>query len=389
MSLVNVIIIFGSFVGVVLISTILKKVYYKLVLKKRYFLFPKMNTKGIANVAMVIAIATAILLLLTIISSGLFAILFRAYPGWRVTIESALIKIGGLCFGPIIGMFVGLGTDLLSVTLTAGMFHYGYCVAAVLYGLLAGLISSIKNITNSRKLYFHLCMFLLLTLSFVIQFLYFNFMIDFNDTSITTIPGALTIQILGINISFELWVINLFIGIVFLASVVVMWFIIAREDRYEIIFACQNGFRRVNIFYTHAMYRKFFKGGKNIQDGSNKFLQWNYSNIDKRARMMKKSNELKDKISKRSSSNSIQFLAVLTCVIVSENLIGTILIPTFDVQFSALNLGYWLAWRLLTMVPSILLNIAILYPIYKIIVRNMHYNYVENVSEDISVPLYS
>jgi LytS/YehU family sensor histidine kinase len=202
--LLNIAIIFGSFASFIFLSVILKKIYYRLVLKKRYFIFPKMNTKGIANVAMVIAIATAILLLLTIISSGLFGILFRAYPGWRVNIESILIKIGGLCFGPIIGLFVGFGTDLLSVALTAGMFHYGYCIAAGLFGLLAGLVSSIKSISGNRKVVFHLCVFLLLILSFAIQFFFFNFMVDINDSKITDTPGAISLAILGINISFKM-----------------------------------------------------------------------------------------------------------------------------------------------------------------------------------------
>jgi hypothetical protein len=79
--LAQVLIIFGSFIAVVFLYIISKKIFYRLVLKKRLYIFPRINTKGIANVAMTIAIATAILLLLTIISSGLLGILFRAYPG--------------------------------------------------------------------------------------------------------------------------------------------------------------------------------------------------------------------------------------------------------------------------------------------------------------------
>jgi hypothetical protein len=77
----DVLAIFGSFLLVIFVSLFCKKIYYRLVYRKRYFIFPKMNTKGITNTAMTIAIATAILLLLTIISSGLLGVLFRAYPG--------------------------------------------------------------------------------------------------------------------------------------------------------------------------------------------------------------------------------------------------------------------------------------------------------------------
>jgi LytS/YehU family sensor histidine kinase len=90
---------------------------------------------------MIISIAIAILLLLTSITGGFLAIFFRSYPGFRISIESILIKIGGLCFGPIIGMFIGAVTDLLSIFLTAGMFHYGYFLAAIFFGFFSGIIN--------------------------------------------------------------------------------------------------------------------------------------------------------------------------------------------------------------------------------------------------------
>jgi uncharacterized protein (DUF983 family) len=214
-------------------------------------------------------------------------------------------------------------------------------------------------------------------------------MVDINDSKITDTPGAISLAILGINISFKMWMINLFLAIVMFGSLITMWFVIGREDRYEIIYSFKMAFRRFNLFYTYTMYRKFFKNGKNIQSGSDKFLKWSYAKIDQHARATKKINLLKMKSEKYYSNNSVNFVAVFTCVVICENLIGTILVPTFDVQFSALNLGYWLALRLVTMVPSTLINLAVLYPIYKIVIRAMHYNYTENTSEDINIPLYS
>jgi LytS/YehU family sensor histidine kinase len=63
-------------------------------------------------------------------------------------IEGILIKLGGLVFGPIIGIFIGGITDIMTVLLTAGMFHYGYFIAALAYGFFAGIV---RNIIVGKK----------------------------------------------------------------------------------------------------------------------------------------------------------------------------------------------------------------------------------------------
>ena len=103
----QVILVFLSIVFVTLFFLLIRKIYYYFVRKQRYYIFPKISVKGITNIAMVISISVATILLLTIVTAGVLAIICRAYPGWRVTIEGILIKIGGLLFGPIIGIFIG------------------------------------------------------------------------------------------------------------------------------------------------------------------------------------------------------------------------------------------------------------------------------------------
>jgi LytS/YehU family sensor histidine kinase len=147
----DTLIIFLALIGCVIFLISLKKIYYRFRLKKRYYIFPKISTKGISNIALVISISAAIILLLTLVTAGFMGILFRAYPGTRVTVEGILIKIGGLLFGPIIGVFIGGVTDLLSIALTAGMFHYGYFISACTYGLLAGFVRSIINISKGKR----------------------------------------------------------------------------------------------------------------------------------------------------------------------------------------------------------------------------------------------
>jgi hypothetical protein len=151
---IHALLIFLAFFIAVIASILVRKFYYFFRYNKRVYVFPRINVKGIANVAMIISIATAVLLLLTFVSGGLLGVMFRAYPGLRVTIEGILIKIGGLLFGPIIGVFIGVTTDLLSVALTAGMFHYGYFLAAIMYGLLSGIVRTILNITEGKQVHF-------------------------------------------------------------------------------------------------------------------------------------------------------------------------------------------------------------------------------------------
>jgi LytS/YehU family sensor histidine kinase len=95
-------------------------------------------------------------------------------------------------------MFVGAVTDLLSVALTAGMFHYGYFIAAILYGLLGGLIRSIINTTKGKQLEFNLISTLVIALIMGLSILFVN-IIDLSNTD-PNINGKFVTQILGMNI---------------------------------------------------------------------------------------------------------------------------------------------------------------------------------------------
>jgi LytS/YehU family sensor histidine kinase len=151
---IDIALIFVSFIIVVLIFSFFVKLYYRIRHNKRYYIFPRIGIKGIANIAMVISIAVAAILLLTLLTAGFLGVIFRAYPGWRIVVEGILIKIGGLLFGPMIGLFIGGCTDLLSIALTSGMFHYGYFIAAVFYGFFAGLIRSLLNFCKKQQVEF-------------------------------------------------------------------------------------------------------------------------------------------------------------------------------------------------------------------------------------------
>jgi LytS/YehU family sensor histidine kinase len=95
-----------------------------------------------------------------------------------------LIKIGGLLFGPIIGIFIGAATDILSVALTAGMFHYGYFIAAMLFGALSGFIRVFINNSkkNIVKLWFYCIAFTLCCTILTDFFIFYQPLTEFNIT---------------------------------------------------------------------------------------------------------------------------------------------------------------------------------------------------------------
>jgi hypothetical protein len=78
---------------------------------------------------------------------------------------------------------------------------------------------------------------------------------------------------------------------------------------------------------------------------------------------------------------------VLVTVLTCEAIIEIFFLPIFDIQFSAIKYDTWFVLRIIMLVPVALLNTAIIYPVYRIISPSMHYDYRNDIIENISVPL--
>ena len=76
----HVVLISLSFIALVFAIGLIKKIVYFLFLKKKSYIFPRISTKGVANIAMIISISTSCILILVFLTGGLFGVLFRAYP---------------------------------------------------------------------------------------------------------------------------------------------------------------------------------------------------------------------------------------------------------------------------------------------------------------------
>ncbi|MEF9984868.1 MAG: hypothetical protein RSA40_00615 [Malacoplasma sp.] len=327
---VTAILIFISFCIVIFIVALVKKIFYKVMFKKRYYIFPRTSIKGITSIAMVIALSVAVLILLVIITSNLVGVLFRAFPGTRITIESILIKIGGLLFGPFIGMFIGMFTDLLSVTLTAGVFHYGYFIAAMCFGLLSGLVRTIILFSSHNKLKFAIYTSLSILLVSILAMLYFGF--------VST--EKLYIPFLPFDIEKE-HIIYVIVSFIFL-SIVSIW-----------------------VFYFMSLKRNNSK-----KKATNKFG--------------------KPSIIKKINLNFFEkYCPVISCIMITEVLVNVLMMPIFDAEISTLTINTWLAIRLLLFVPMVFLNLFIIFPVYAIVSPLVTYDYRKDVVEDASLPLYN
>lgn len=154
MTLTEIILIFSSFIGLLFVILIGKKIYYRLHLKKRFFIIPRVGTNGIANIGMILGLSIAMILFLILVTANIASIVFRLWAGTRILVEGVLIKIGGLLFGPIIGMCLGAAIDILTITYSGGIFHFGYLMSAILFGLIGGLINMLVISTRDKELRF-------------------------------------------------------------------------------------------------------------------------------------------------------------------------------------------------------------------------------------------
>lgn len=377
---IDVIAIFGAFVLATIILLFIKKIYYRLFKKQRYYIFPKMSVKGITNVAMVISISIASILLLTILSAGFMAVIFRAYPGWRSTIEGVLIKIGGLLFGPIIGLFIGAFTDLLTVGITAGMFHYGYFIVAMAYGYFSGLIRTIITLSRKKELSF-------LSLSSLFMALVFSLLLCF--IIFVNNLDVYTIGLFGVDITFRKETLEIIFSCVFVIGFVSLWMLALTLDFWKIAYSFKKFIYDVKYIapiekYKHKLMRKH-----NSQAVADKHIDWVCKTEKKRQLAL---NDL-NKISKKIDFDKITvwfhyFAPVLVTVITCEAIVEVLIMPVFDLDFSTLPYDYWFAFRLLMLCFMTPINIIIIFPIYRIVSPSMKYDYNKDIVESIYIPIH-
>lgn len=375
----EVLLVFAAFVLAIVIAIFCRKMYYRFKYRKRYYIFPRMSVKGIANVAMVVAISVAVILLLTIVTAGIMGVIFRAYPGWRITIEGILIKIGGLLFGPVIGLFVGALTDLLAIALTAGAFHYGYFFAAMCYGLIAGLVRSLWNASKGSTLTFSAYASIAMGLVFAGIAVFISQIPVENNTFV--------IAILGLKLVIPKYLLILVVASGFIACYIVMWIFTIKYSHKKI----RLNFRILWFAIKYRIPLKFIELRTSIKKDKQKYsdlyIKWYSKHAEEFNSKTRQISEDKLKTNEPKGNWFTYFLPVLVMACCSESVIEIFFLPVFDLDFSPLPYDYWIAFRSLEFLFMILLNCLVIFPVYRIVAPSMHYKYQDDLVEDLAKPL--
>ena len=215
MNLLTIVEFLACFIGLLLIIFIAKKIYYRFVLKKKLYLIPRPTTKGIATIGVTLALSIAVVILLILVTADLASVIFRLWSGTRIIVEAILIKIGGLLYGPIIGMCLGAAVDFLCVALTAGVFHIGYFITAIFFGLIGGLIR--KLLTTKKMKYFWFSIYsTIISICLAIATI---FLVYFTNTTQTKFD----VSMLGIEIELTLNQIILIFIVSIILPIIILW----------------------------------------------------------------------------------------------------------------------------------------------------------------------
>ena len=370
----QVTVIFICFVGLVFLISLIKKIYYRVRWHRRYYIIPRIRIKGITNVAMTISMSIAIILLLTFITSGLLGVIFRGYPGVRVLIEGILIQLGGLLFGPFIGLLIGGITDLLTIALTAGMFHPGFFIISLAYGLVAGLFKTasiaFKN-NNFKFAIFGSITFILIT-TLLIVYIYVQQYTSFR------------VQIFSHDFVFSKAVLSIILGATLGVVLIAVWTIMVvlntantklsfLKMKYNILWGCHN----------QSYIRQIKKSGTRA---AIKQARWYTKHCLKMDKAKKEIGFFENQLVTIKNKNSwIDYFVQTTFLVFTICAITNIfLVPYFDVTYSTFEFDYWLAVRTLTYPFISIINLAVIFPIYKVVSGLVKYNYNDDCIENMS-----
>lgn len=341
---------FGILFAMIIVFAFAKKTYFYLIRKKRYYIIPRVSVYGMTNIAMIIAIAVSIIILIMAVTGGLASVLFRAYPGTRVTIEIILIKISGLLFGPIIGVVSGAFIDVLTVALSGGFFHYGYFIAAIITGMLSGLLRVVitfSKISRRNNLFLAIYASVFMAVSAVV-------VVFLIQRILPIATSTLNFNVPGIPAKINIPVVHFFWGLgAFAVLIIVFVWTMYSVWLYKS--------KRYNYALTRFNYRK-------IKHGNHKSSLW-----------------------LNSRKNWYTSLVSVVVLAASATLILNILfLPIFDAEITGQPYPFWLIFRSIIAAPSLfVIDIVVIYPILLTISPIVKYNYEDELVEELNVPLFN
>ena len=437
MTVTQSLILFFVFLAIVFILLFIKKFYYRFYLKKKYNIIPRANTKGITSIGMTVALTVAIVLLLMIVTADVISVIFRAWVGTRIILEGILIKIGGLMFGPIIGLCIGAATDFLTISLTAGVFNIGYFISAAFFGLLGGIIKYIVNISNKDEFKFSLYSTFVFILTGLACFLTIYYLSGDQNLAITY-----SVTVFTLDISLPQWALLLIVEGFLLISIGIVWGLyiyrkihVKRFNRGKLLEETYMNHYNLPILYDinylrikHLFKRYLMKKDMQVlaricsttsisvidldalthqsnlnevsrlvtlgyieHTSDNKyqvsktfkaqFLSTDYKCAQEKKWITKYRKTNNSKIYQKSNSWFMAFAPVFVCIVIGEIIVNIMTIPAFDATLSTLHYDEWLLIRTLLFIPMVALNLVVIYPVFKIITPNVKLQYIDECED--------
>lgn len=138
----------------------------------------RFTTKNIAYISMMIAVSVSVTVVISI------TLPITVFPPIRVAFTGIMIKITGMFFGPIVGIIVGLITEMLCLMFVPSYIHVAYFLVSIGFGFFAGLSGVTSLFTGNRKWY----TFAIINL-YIIGFTVVMFIISTNFTEESSIFG--------------------------------------------------------------------------------------------------------------------------------------------------------------------------------------------------------
>lgn len=364
-------------IGAYILILVGKKIYYYVRYKKRFYIFPKINSSGIANTSMVISISVSIIFILTSLTAGLMGIFFRIYPGWRVTIEGILINIGGLLFGPIIGIFIGAATDLLTIMLTAGMFHYGFFVCSIAFGFFSGLIKSLINVSKKNDLVYVIGSTVIIVIIAIAVDLYLYYF-----------PEKFILSMFGKEITFPVWSLWILIDVPLVVAVALIWlfWMLIKVSNIKL------SFLRIKYYFVisrkeNYFRRKFIKK-KNLEKYSKKELTWMTQINGKYQKILQRQEELIASVVNSPKEKVNNMTQVLLLLSLTQPIVCVVMMPYFDASLGGgMPVSFWITFRALSVLPLMVINFAVIFPVYNVIRPIIQYDYRSNIIESARTPV--
>ncbi len=101
--------------------------------------FQTWNIRRISFVSILIATSVSFILIFSSV------IPIAALPSFKLTLGGLPIKLTGYIFGPLIGLVVGLASDIISFMYIPTFIHYWYSLAFAMAGIVPGIIGYFYN----------------------------------------------------------------------------------------------------------------------------------------------------------------------------------------------------------------------------------------------------